>query len=41
MYEVKILCWISVALGEFLETETSVSQDLSGNVSGGGDFNTG
>jgi hypothetical protein len=41
MYKVKILCWISITLAEFLETKTSVSQDLSGNVSSGSDFNTG
>jgi hypothetical protein len=38
---IKLCCRVSVSLAELLEAETSVSQDLSGNVSGRGDFDTG
>jgi hypothetical protein len=39
--KLEILSWVSVSLTELLKAEATVSEDLSGNVSGGGDFNAG
>jgi hypothetical protein len=40
-YKRQVFSRVSISLTELLEAEASVSQDLSGNVSGCGDFDTG
>jgi hypothetical protein len=40
-YKRQVFSRVSISLTELLEAETSVSQDLTGNISGGCDFDTG